>query len=91
MIKNITIEVDIDTDPEYIKLAQIAFDTVLATMLEGEKTHPEQDWQTANHIDRIMQHAYKYHNGDTAEDHIGHALTRCAMVKAIQVIYASRF
>ena len=71
-------------NPEYIKLAKIAYDTVIATMQEGEKTHPEQGWQTADHIDHIMQHAYLHHNGDTSEDHIGHALMRCAMIKAMQ-------
>lgn len=77
-------------NPEYIKLAQIAYDTVLATMLEGEVTHPGNEWKdvaaddhtqhAADHIENALV-AMEY-NWVQSEDHIGHALTRLAMIKA---------
>jgi hypothetical protein len=74
-------------NPEYIKLAQIAYDTVLATMQEGETTHPAQEWQEVDintHLAHEAVHCVKYVEGDTSEDHIGHALTRLALIKALQ-------
>jgi hypothetical protein len=87
MIKNITIQVDSDTDPDYIDLAKTAFNTVLATMLEGEKQHPGNEWKTVDintHLAHEAIHCVKYVEGDTSEDHIAHALTRLAMIKALQ-------
>ena len=73
--------------PEYIKLAQTAYDTVLATMLEGEATHQGNEWQMISaweHMNHAMQHMAASANRDTSEDHIGHAITRLAMIKVIQ-------
>jgi hypothetical protein len=72
---------------EYEKLAKIAYDTVLATMLEGEAMHPADEWQTVDintHLAHEAVHCVKYMEGDTSEDHIGHALTRLCMIKALQ-------
>ena len=74
-------------NPEYIKLAQTAYDTVLATMLEGEKQHPGNEWQgksIGEHFRRADKHLFMYLKGDTSEDHIGHALTRLTMILALQ-------
>ena len=75
-------------NPVYERLARIAYDTVIATMVEGEKTHPEQDWKTVSiykHRWCAAQHADNALVGNkTGEDDMGHCLTRCAMVKAIE-------
>ncbi|MFA5307796.1 MAG: hypothetical protein WC365_10165 [Candidatus Babeliales bacterium] len=73
-------------NPDYIKLAQIAYDTVLQTMIEGETTHPANEWQdisTADHAEHIKMHIGK-HRRDKTEDHIAHALTRLAMIKYLE-------
>jgi len=72
---------------EYEKLAKIAYDTVLATMLEGEKQHPGNEWQTVDintHLAHEAMHCVKYVEGDTSENHIAHALTRLAIIKEMQ-------
>jgi len=75
-------------NPDYIKLAQIAYDTVLQTMLEGEKKHGTGGWKNkslAYHKFHISEHADYALCGDTKEDHIAHAMTRCAMIKYLEV------
>jgi hypothetical protein len=74
-------------NPIYHKLAQIAYDTVLQTMQEGEQTHPPDEWQEVDIIDHICHashHENDYIAGDTSEEHIAHALTRCAMIKYLE-------
>jgi hypothetical protein len=74
-------------NPIYTKLAQIAYDTVLQTMVDGEKTHPDNDWQDVSIIDHICHaghHIDDYITKDTSEDHIAHALTRCAIIKYLE-------
>ncbi len=74
-------------DPEHIKLAQIAHDTVLRTMQEGEQTHPGNEWQQQPEIYHLIHattHIASAGLKDTSEDHIGHALTRLAMIKYLQ-------
>ncbi len=77
-------------NPIYTKLAQLAYDTVLQTMIEGEKTHPDNPidgWKDANiptHGLHIVDHIYKHSKGDKTEDHIAHMLTRCAMIKYLE-------
>lgn len=69
-------------NPEYIKLAQIAYDTVIKTMLAGEKDHPGNEWvdkPADYHKLHAYQHAESAYLGDKSEDHPGHCLTRCAM------------
>jgi hypothetical protein len=82
-----------EINPEYIKLAQTAYDTVLATMLDGEATHPAQEWQTVSvkdHVQHITDHVDDFrvelvrNRKVGTDDHIGHALTRLAMIKALQ-------
>jgi hypothetical protein len=71
-------------NPDYEKLAQIAHDTVLQTMLEGEKDHPADEWKKLtikDHIDHIMRHTYNYFTGKQGEDDIGHMMARGAMIK----------
>jgi hypothetical protein len=78
---------EVHMNPEYIKLAQIAYNTVLATMLEGEATHQGNEWQEVDintHLAHEAVHCVKYVKGDTSEDHIGHALTRLCIIKALQ-------
>jgi hypothetical protein len=75
---------DDGTNPDYEKLAQIAHDTVLRVMLDGEKDHPTDEWKgltVKEHIDHIMRHVYDYFTGKQGEDDIGHTMTRCAMIK----------
>jgi hypothetical protein len=75
-------------NPLYKELAQIAYDTVLQTMVDGEKTHPDNDWQKSGvwaHRIHAQAHLNSVDNGDTSEDHIAHALTRCAMIKYLEV------
>lgn len=76
-----------DINPLYIELARIAYDTVLHTMLQGEKTHPDNDWQDVSIIDHICHaghHIDDYITEDTSEDHIAHAITRLAIIKYLE-------
>lgn len=80
-------------NPDYIKLAQIAYDTVLRTMREGEKTHPDNDWQDVDKIDHLCHanhHIIDYIANDKSADHIAHALTRCAMIKYLEAEQAGK-
>lgn len=75
-------------NPDYIKLAQIAYDTVLRTMIEGEQKHGTDGWKSKSviyHKTHALQHAelaYTGYNND--EDHTAHAMTRCAMIKYLE-------
>ena len=74
-------------NPDYLKLAQIAYDTVLKTMVEGEKEHGADGWkdkQTGEHFKHADNHLFLYLKGDASEDHIAHAMTRCAMIKYLE-------
>lgn len=75
-------------NPAYEKLAQIAYDTVLKTMVEGEKDHPDNRWKDKDieyHLLHAMQHADSAYFNDTAkEDDTAHCLTRCAMIKLLE-------
>ena len=74
-------------NPDYLKLAQIAFDTVLQTMVEGEKEHEPDNWKEQcitchmRHAEDHIEHAIL---GYSDENHIAHALTRCAMIKYLE-------
>jgi hypothetical protein len=71
-------------NPDYLKLAQIAYDTVLRTMQEGEKTHPSDEWQEVSisgHTAHVADHLVKWSKGFTDEPHLEHLITRCAMIK----------
>jgi hypothetical protein len=77
---------------DYIKLAQIAYDTVLQTMIEGEKVHGADGWKDETILCNV-EHA-KIHITDylamllfgrkLKEDDIAHAMTRCAMIKYLE-------
>ena len=72
---------------DYKKLAQIAYDTVLQTMMEGEKTHTADEWKQitiGGHSYCALRHIDEFNKGDKSEDHIAHALTRCAMIKYLE-------
>ncbi len=74
-------------NPIYIKLAQIAYDTVLQTMIEGEKEHGANGWKDMpvyEHGLHATVHTIGYGAGDKSEDHIAHAMTRCAMIKYLE-------
>ncbi|MFA5307754.1 MAG: hypothetical protein WC365_09955 [Candidatus Babeliales bacterium] len=79
---------DMAISPLYIKLAQIAYDAVLQTMQEGEKEHGPDEWKDKSilyHKTHALEHAelaYPGYNND--EDHIAHAMTRCAMIKFLE-------
>ncbi len=74
-------------NPDYLTLAQIAYDTVLQTMIEGEKEHGADQWKSKSmtyHKRHASEHADDAYVGDSKEDHIAHALTRCAMIKYLE-------
>ena len=74
-------------NPDYIKLAQIAYDTVLQTLMEGEKEHGPDSWKSIPSLEHKLHtadHFLKRAQSDIAEDHIAHALTRCAMIKYLE-------
>ena len=54
------------------------------TFAEGAAKHGERNWEKGlpEHacITRAMIHLSLYAAGDTSEDHLGHALCRCAML-----------
>ncbi len=76
-----------DVNPIYIELAQIAFDEVIQTMLEGEATHPDKPidgWKSVSveeHLRHIKDHIDKLIAGDKTEDHAGHTSARLAMIE----------
>ena len=79
---------DMAISPLYIKLAQIAYDAVLQTMIEGEKQHGPDEWKDKSilyHKTHALEHAelaYPGYNND--EDHIAHCMARCAMIKFLE-------
>jgi hypothetical protein len=81
------IAVDTSINPGYLKLAQIVYDTVLQTMLEGEAEHGPDSWKSIPSLEHKLHtadHFLKRAQSDIAEDHIAHALTRCAMIKYLE-------
>ena len=78
---------DKQINADYVKLAQIAYDTVLQTMIEGEKEHGANGWKDMpvyEHGLHATVHTIGYGAGDKSEDHIAHAMTRCAMIKYLE-------
>lgn len=75
-------------NPDYIKLAQIAYDTVLQTMIEGEKEHGVDGWKEKAieyHKRHAYEHAEKAYTGVLSkEDDVGHCMTRCAQIKYLE-------
>ena len=74
-------------NPDYLKLAQITYDMILQTMMEGEKKHGADEWKKLSiyeHGIHAAQHIMDHSMGYTAEDHIAHAMTRCAMIKMLE-------
>ena len=74
-------------NPDYIKLAQIAYDTVLQTMLEGAKTHPDNDWQSVDimeHFRHALDHLANWELEEKDEPHLDHAITRLVMIKYLE-------
>jgi hypothetical protein len=75
-------------NPIYHKLAQIAYDTVIQTMQEGEKSHPNDDWQNVDimeHFRHAIDHLASWELEENDEDHLAHAITRLAMIKFLEV------
>ena len=74
-------------DNDYTALAQLAYDMVMATMQEGEKKHGKDGWKEQSipcHLYHMAIHALHAKYEDTYEDHIAHALTRCAMIRWLE-------
>lgn len=74
-------------NPDYLTIAQIAYDTVLQTMIEGELKHGVSDWKSRSadhHKRRALKHAEKAYSGDQSDKHVGNCLTRCAMIKYLE-------
>jgi hypothetical protein len=74
-------------NPDYLKLAQIGFDYILQTMIEGEKTHPDNEWKekaSVQHWVHAKIHMSNYKQGDKSEDHIACCMARCAMIKFLE-------
>ena len=72
-----------NVNPLYIKLAQIAFDTVLQTMQDGEAKHGD-EWLSKSidyHKLHALQHAELNYVGDKSDKHTNNGLTRNAMIK----------
>jgi hypothetical protein len=70
-------------NPEYERLGELAKQTVIRTMQEGEQTHPGQEWlkiPTSEHYIHAQHHMTDWYYKDTSEDHIGHAITRLVMI-----------
>jgi hypothetical protein len=71
-------------DNDYTTLAQLAYDMVLATMQEGERKHGKDGWKdiyAPEHAIHASSHVEGWYVKDKTEDHIAHALTRCAMIR----------
>jgi hypothetical protein len=69
-------------NPLYREIAQIAYDEVIKTMLEGEKTYPNNEGyakSVSDHLEHALGHAEKAYVGDKKENHFGHAITRMAI------------
>lgn len=74
----------------YTKLAQIAYDTVLQTMLEGEKTHPANEWQNVDimeHFRHALDHLAGWELEEKDEPHLGNAITRLVITKYLEDRY----
>lgn len=74
-------------NPIYHKLAQLAYGTVLQTMIEGEKTHPDNDWQNVDimeHFRHALDHLASWELEENGEDHLAHAITRLAIIKYLE-------
>ncbi len=74
-------------NPDYVKLAQIAYDTVLKVMQEGEKKHGVDGWKDKSidyHKLRAFHHTNSAIEFNTGDDDIAHALTRCTMIKYLE-------
>jgi hypothetical protein len=72
-------------NPEYEKLAKLAYDIVIKTMLEGEKAHPrneELQELELHHVDHAYEHIQKHYKCDETEPHIEHAITRLVIAEA---------
>ena len=70
-------------NPLYIKLAKIAYDTVLQTMQEGEKEHGAGEWKNQSidyHKQHALAHAELNYVGDKSEKHTNNGMTRNAMI-----------
>ena len=75
-------------NPLYHKLSQIAYDTVLQTMLEGEKEHGVDGWiglGVSNHTSHVADHLVKWSKGLADEPHLEHLITRLAMIKYLEM------
>jgi hypothetical protein len=72
----------------YEELGEIAKQTVIRTMIEGEKEHGVDGWKHKSveyHKQHALEHAEKaYSCVPTKEDDVGHCMTRCAQIKYLE-------
>ena len=69
---------------DYIRLSLKAAAIVYRTMQEGERKHGRAKWKRASkqeHLKHACDHVIGIINGNTKEDHVGHAITRLVMYK----------
>lgn len=72
----------------YIKLAWTAAKCVYKTMIDGEKEHGtdgRKKQSVRDHKYHASEHCDNELGGDASEDHIAHAMTRCTMIKYLEV------
>jgi hypothetical protein len=70
--------------PEYRDVAKVAYDMVLKTLVEGAKTHSDEcgfKLSKKEQLEHAMLHLSGEYEGDTSEDHIAHAMARCALIE----------
>jgi hypothetical protein len=76
-------------NPDYLKLAQIAYDTVLQTLIDGEKEHGVDEWKSkeiAEHYEHAVEHLCNIGECgcNNPMEELAHCLTRCAMIKYLE-------
>lgn len=74
-------------NPLYTKLAQIAYNTVLQTMMEGEKKHGANGWKEKDvdyHFAHALEHLANWELQENEEDNLAHAITRLTMIKYLE-------
>lgn len=72
--------------PEWSDLPTLAYDTVLAILVEGEGQHKPGSWKqqsVTEHISRARTHMYLFESGDDYEPHLMNAICRLTMALSL--------
>jgi hypothetical protein len=83
---------DEDVNPDYIKLAKVAYDTVYQTMIDGEAKHGD-EWLSKSidhHKEHALGHAELNYVGDKSDKHTNNCLTRNAMILYLEAEQAGK-